>query len=127
MKLKNPASRLRIYIGEVAQWKGMPLYHAIVMKARERGLAGATVMRGIEGYGANSRIHTARTFVLSTDLPLVVEIVDNEEYINGFLPTVLDMVGDGLVTIEPVTVLKYARERYLAPEAGDAAGGGRVD
>jgi PII-like signaling protein len=101
---------LRIFIGESDRHAGKPLYEAIVLRARELNLAGATVLRGIIGYGKHSRIHSARLLDLSTDLPVVVEIVDSEEKINAFLPEVDRMVNEGLVTLETVTVLKYAAE-----------------
>ncbi|GAW91859.1 DUF190 domain-containing protein [Calderihabitans maritimus] len=107
MKLTNPAQRLRIFIGEQDKWKGQPLYHALVLKAREMNMAGATVIRCIEGFGRNSRIKTARVLALSSDLPIVVEIVDNVEYIQSFLPVVKEMVKEGLVTLEDVEVIHY--------------------
>lgn len=98
---------LRIFIGESDNWKGLPLYEAIILKAREMGIAGATMLRGLMGYGANSRIHTAKILRLSEDLPIVVEIVDGREKISALLPVIQEMVGDGLVTIENVRVLQY--------------------
>ena len=99
---------LRIFLGEQDRHEGEPLYAWIVRAARERGLAGATVLRGIQGYGAKSRLHTATILRLSTDLPIVIEIVDAEEKINAFLPVVDELVTEGLVTLEAVRVLKYA-------------------
>jgi PII-like signaling protein len=107
MKLPENGKLLRIFIGENDKWQHKPLYESIVLKARELGLAGATVLRGPMGFGANSHLHTAKILRLSTDLPLVIEIVDSEEKINSFLPHLDEMVLDGLVTLEDVRVLKY--------------------
>lgn len=109
-KITGAAKRLRIYIGETDHWHGQPLYHAIVQKAKELDLAGASVFRGLEGYGANSRIHTAKILDLSTDLPVLVEIVDSEEYIAKFLPHLDIMVQEGLVTIDDIDIIKYAHK-----------------
>ncbi len=104
----NTAKRLRIYLGESDKVGGQPAFHAIVQKARELGLAGATVLRGIEGFGAHSKIHTARLLELSSDLPVVVEIVDDAAKIDSFIP-LLDrfLVQGALVTIEEVHVHIY--------------------
>lgn len=107
MKLPEEALLLRIHIGESDRADGRPLYEALVLKARELRLAGATVLRGSMGYGASSRLHTARVLRLSEDLPVVVEIVDTEERIAELLPHVEAMVADGLVTLERVRVVKY--------------------
>jgi hypothetical protein len=107
MKLPEEGQLLRIFIGESDQWHGRPLYEAIILKAREMGLAGATMIRGLMGYGAASRIHTAKILRLSEDLPVVVEIVDTAEKITGFLEHVDEMVSEGLVTLENVKVLQY--------------------
>ena len=107
MKIPEDAVLLRIHIGENDRWQGSPLYEAIVQKARGDGLAGATVLRGSMGFGAASVLHTAKVLRLSGDLPIVVEIVDAREKIDGFLEHVDEMVGDGLVTLERVQVLKY--------------------
>ncbi len=107
MNLPEDAVLLRILIGESDRWRHQPLYEAIVMQARETGLAGATVLRGPMGFGASSRVHTAKILQLSTDLPLVIEIVDTEEKINGFLPLLDAMMGGGLVTLEKVKVIRY--------------------
>jgi PII-like signaling protein len=107
MKIEGEALLLRIFIGESDKWQGKPLYEAIVLKAREEGLAGATVLRGLEGFGANSRIHTTRILRLSEDLPIVVELVDQEDRIRGILPILDDMVGEGLITLEKVHVVTY--------------------
>ena len=98
---------LRIFIGESDRWQHKPLYEAIVLKAREMHLAGATVLRGPMGFGKSSRLHTAKILRLSMDLPLVIEIVDSEEKINTFLPVLDDMIGGGLVTLEKVKVIDY--------------------
>lgn len=107
MKITGQGKCLRIYIGESDQWHHKPLYHAIVEKARAEGLAGATVLRGIEGFGAHSRMHTAHILRLSEDLPIVIEIVDKAERINEFLPSLDEMVVEGLITIEDVEIIKY--------------------
>jgi PII-like signaling protein len=107
MQLPAEAELLRIFIGESDKYHGMPLYEAIVQQARRRGLAGATVLRGTLGFGANSRIHTAKILRLSEDLPMVVEIVDKMERIAEFLPELDRMIGEGLVTLEKVRVIAY--------------------
>lgn len=107
MKIEGPAKQIRIYIGDSDQWHGQSLYSAIVQRAHDQGLAGATVLHGLEGYGATSRIHTARILRLSTDLPVVVEIIDRPERINDFLPVLDEMVTEGLVTVQDVEVLRY--------------------
>lgn len=107
MQIPEESVRLSIYIGESDRWEHQPLYEAIVMKAREQHLAGATVLRGPMGFGRASRVHTAKILRLSTDLPIVIEIVDSEEKINTFLPQLNDMVQGGLVTMEKVRVLHY--------------------
>jgi len=98
---------LRVFIGETDRWHHQPLYEAIVLKARELHLAGATVLRGPMGYGKSSRLHTAKILRLSMDLPLVIEIVDTEEKINAFLPVLDEMMKGGLVTLEKVKVIDY--------------------
>jgi len=107
MSLPRNGKLLRIFIGENDRHEGRPLYEWIVLKARESGLAGATVLRGLEGFGAHSRLHTAKILRLSTDLPIVVEIVDTEEKIEAFLPVVESAVGEGLATVEKVEVRFY--------------------
>jgi hypothetical protein len=107
MQIPKQAVLLRIFIGEDDRCDGSPLYEAIVLKAREQHLAGATVLRGAMGFGASSRLHTTKILRLSEELPLVVEIVDSEENINAFLPILDDMMTSGLVTLEKVQVLKY--------------------
>lgn len=108
---------LRIFIGESDRWKHQPLYEAIVLKAREMQLAGATVLRGPMGFGKSSRLHTAKILRLSVDLPLVIEIVDSEEKLNSFLPVLDEMMKGGLVTLERVRVIDYrANSETEAPE-----------
>ena len=107
MQIPKQALLLRIFIGENDKHEGRPLYEAIVLKARETHLAGATVLRGPMGYGHSSRLHTTKILRLSEDLPLLIEIVDSEEKINGFLPTLDAMMSSGLVTLEKVQVLQY--------------------
>jgi PII-like signaling protein len=107
MQIPNDAVLLRIFLGESDRWEHRPLYEAIVLKAREAHLAGATVLRGPMGFGKASRLHTAKILRLSMDLPLVIEIVDSEEKINSFLPALDQMMGGGLVTLEKVRVLHY--------------------
>jgi hypothetical protein len=107
MKLEGEGKLLRIFIGESDTWHGKPLYQAIVQRVRAEGLAGATVLRGIEGFGASSRIHTARILRLSEDLPIVVEIVDTADRIDAILPIIDEMVSDGLLTVERVHVVAY--------------------
>jgi PII-like signaling protein len=107
MQIPEDAILLRIFIGESDRWEHKPLYEAIVLKARERHLGGATVLRGPMGYGKTSRLHTAKILNLSTDLPLVIEIVDSEASIHAFLPILDGMITGGLVTMEKVKVLHY--------------------
>jgi PII-like signaling protein len=107
MKLPSEAHLLRIFIGESDKHHGKPLYEAIVERARAKGLAGATVVRGFLGFGANSRIHTSKILRLSEDLPVVVEIVDTQEKLDLLLPDLDELVGEGLVTLEPVHVILY--------------------
>jgi PII-like signaling protein len=107
MKLTGPGKVLRIYIGESDDWHGKPLFMAIVELARHEGLAGATVMRGIEGFGAHSRIHTARILRLSEDLPVVITIVDRADRIEAFLPKLDEIVNEGLITLQDTTIIKY--------------------
>lgn len=107
MKLPSEAEILRVFIGESDKYKGRPLYEAIVEEARKSGLAGATVTKGVLGFGAHSRIHTAKILRLSEDLPMIVEIVDKPERVEAFLPELDRMVGEGLITIEKVRVVAY--------------------
>lgn len=111
MQIPDDAMLLRVFVGESDRWNHQPLYEAIVMRARERHLAGATVLRGSMGFGAASRIHTAKILRLSTDLPLLIEIVDSEEKVNAFLPELEEMLGGGLVTLEKIKVIHYRHER----------------
>lgn len=111
MTLPKQGKLLRIFIGENDRHEGLPLYEWIVRQARENGLAGATVLRGLEGYGAHSRLHKAKILRLSSDLPLVVEIVDTEEKIQSFLPLIDDAVGEGLATVERVEIHFYRSGR----------------
>lgn len=107
MQIPHDAVLLRIFIGESDRWHHHPLYESIVLKAREMHLAGATVLRGPMGYGKSSRLHTAKILRLSFDLPLVIEIVDSEEKINGFLPVLDEMMKGGLITLEKARVIDY--------------------
>jgi uncharacterized protein len=107
MKSESEGLLVRIFVGESDTWHGKPLYEAIVQRVREEGLAGATVLRGIEGFGANSRLHTSRILRLSADLPIVVEIVDAPERINAVLPLLDEMIPEGLITLEKVHVIAY--------------------
>src|SRR5512141_1918996 len=115
MQLPHEAVLLRIYIGESDRWKHQPLYEAIVLKAREMHLAGATVLRGPMGFGKSSRVHTAKILRLSMDLPVVIEIVDAEEKLNAFLPVLDEMMRGGLVTLEKVKVIGYRANPDLPP------------
>jgi hypothetical protein len=107
MKIPQDGYLLRIFIGEGDHWRGRPLYEAIVLKARELHLAGATVLRGPMGFGAHSRLHTVKILRLSEDLPMVVEIVDGKDKIDMLMPHIDEMVQEGLVTLERVQVIKY--------------------
>lgn len=114
MQAPQQGCLLRVFIGENDSWHGRPLYEAIVLKARELHLAGATVLRGPMGYGAHSRLHTAKVLRLSEDLPIIIEIVDSREKIDFLLPHIDEMVQEGLVTLEKVEVIQY--------RAGEAPG-----
>ncbi len=107
VKLPEDSMLLRIFIGEADRYKGKPLYEEIILKARELNMAGGTVLRGIMGFGAHSRLHTAKILRLSEDLPIVVEIVDTEEKINQLLPFLDEVVEEGLITLEKMKVIKY--------------------
>jgi PII-like signaling protein len=107
MKLPDEGELLRVFIGETDKFKGKPLYEAIVMKARELNLAGATVFRGIMGYGATSRIHSIKLLRLSEDMPVMIEIVDTVDSINKLLPFLDETVKEGLITMEKVRIIKY--------------------
>jgi PII-like signaling protein len=114
MEVPENAVLLRIFIGEADRWHHQPLYEAIVMKARELHLAGATVLRGPMGFGKSSHMHTAKILRLSMDLPTVIEIVDSEDKVNALLPALEEMMGGGLVTLEKVKVIHY---RHVEKEA----------
>jgi PII-like signaling protein len=107
MKIPEDGCLLRIFIGEADRWHGKPAHEAIVLKAKETGLAGATVLRGVIGFGAHSRLHTYKILRLSEDLPIVIEIIDAQEKIDAFLPQIDDIVQEGLITMESVRVIKY--------------------
>ena len=107
MKIEGQGLLVRIYIGESDQAHGKPLYQAIVELLRERGIAGATVLRGIEGFGANAHLHTTRILRLSEDLPVLIEVVDLEDRLRAILPELDGMVGDGMITLEHVEVIAY--------------------
>lgn len=110
-RIDGPALLVRIYIGEAAHHDGKPLYQVIVERLRERGIAGATVLRGIEGFGANAHLHTTRLLRLSEDLPVLIEVVDEEARLREVLPELDALVGDGLITLERVEVLAYRGTR----------------
>ena len=107
MKIPAEGKLLRIFVGEADRWEGKPLYQAIVEAARQRGLAGATAWKGFMGFGASSRVHTAKVLRLSEDLPVVIEIVDAADQSEAFLPTLDEMVQEGLVTLERAEVIHY--------------------
>ena len=116
MALEGNGSLLRIFIGEADRWHGRPLYQALIEELRKRGSAGATVLRGIEGFGAHSRLHTSRILRLSADLPIIVEVVDTDEKIDALVPLIDEMVNDGMVTREKVTILSYRGRENAVPE-----------
>jgi PII-like signaling protein len=107
MKIEGSGLLARIYIGESDTWHGQPLYQAIVHLLRERGLAGATVLRGIEGFGAKQHVHTTRILALSQDLPVLIEVVDQEDRLRAVLPELNGMVTEGMITLERVEVIVY--------------------
>jgi PII-like signaling protein len=107
MRIEGEGKLLRIFIGESDRWQGKPLYEAIVERVRNEGLAGATVVRGIEGFGAESHLHTSRILRLSEDLPVVIEIVDLQDRIERVIPILDQMVGEGMITIEDVHIIAY--------------------
>jgi PII-like signaling protein len=111
IRLEGEGLLLRVFVGEDDRWHGRPLYEAIMLLARERGLAGCTVTRGLAGFGAASRIHTAKVLRLSMDLPIVVEIVDTPGKVRALLPEIEEMVSDGLATLEPVEVHFYRHKQ----------------
>lgn len=110
MHIPEDAVLLRIFIGESDRYQHRPLYEAIVLRARELQLAGATVLRGPMGFGKSSHLHTAKILRLSMDLPIVIEIVDSEENVNAFLPVLDNMMGGGLVTLEKAKVIRYQHQ-----------------
>jgi PII-like signaling protein len=112
MRLHGPALRLTVFVGETDHYRHHSVYTEIVQRAHKAGLAGATVLRGIEGYGASTHIHTTRILSLTEDLPLVVVIVDDAERIRGFLPQLDEIVEEGLVMIDEVEVIKYVGRRH---------------
>lgn len=107
MKIPSEGKRLRIFVGEADKWQGRSLYEAIVYEARQEGMAGATVTKGMLGFGCKSHMHTAKLLRSSEDLPVIIEIVDSEEKINRFLPQLDSMVREGLITLENVQVVMY--------------------
>ena len=107
MNLPHEAALLRVFIGESDRFEGRPLYEAIVLKARELSMAGATVLRGPLSFGRSSRMHSAKVLRLSDNLPIVIEIVDSQQQIDNFLPVLDSMIGSGLVTLEKVQVIRY--------------------
>jgi uncharacterized protein len=125
LKISSEAKLVRIFVGESDRWHGAPLYEAIVRKVREMGLAGATVIRGVEGFGANSLIHTAKILRLSEDLPILIEIVDQEDRIATILPILDEMIGEGLITMERVEIIKYTHD--IKAEKSDRQGTGSVE
>jgi PII-like signaling protein len=120
MKIEGEGKLLRIFIGESDRWHGKPLYEEIVKRVRSEGIAGATVLRGVEGFGADSRLHTSRILRLSEDLPVVIEIVDTPERIDEILPVLDEMIGEGLVTVERVQVIAYRGSRPM--DGGQVSG-----
>ncbi len=114
MKLEGEGQILRIFIGESDRWRKHPLHEAIIQKVRQMGIAGATVIRGLEGFGAHSRIHTAKILRLSEDLPIIIEIVDKVENIQRILPEIDEMIEEGLITLEDVHIIAYRsnKEKY---------------
>jgi PII-like signaling protein len=107
MNIEGPGLLVRIYIGENDHWHGKPLYQAIVALLHERGIAAATVLRGIEGYGANLHLHTSRILQLSQDLPVLIEVVDQADKLRAILPELDAMVAEGLITAQPVEVIAH--------------------
>lgn len=113
-RFKGERTLMRIFIGESDKYKGKPLYEALLERLRERGLAGATVLRGIAGFGASSRVHTEKVLRLSLDLPIIIEVVETEEAIQSVLPDLDEMIGGGLITLERARVILY-RPATLQP------------
>lgn len=108
MKTQGSAYRLTILIGEDDRWHHRPLYHEIIARARTHGLAGATVLRGLEGYGVTNRVHTTRILSLADDLPIAIVIVDTESRIRAFLPELEDLIDEGLAILDPVEAIRYS-------------------
>jgi PII-like signaling protein len=108
----DPALRLTVFVGEFDRWHHKPLYSEIVHRAHAAGLAGATVLRGLEGYGASNHIHTTRILSLSEDLPIVVVIVDEEAKVRAFVPVLDELITEGLVILDPVEVIRYVGRRH---------------
>jgi len=115
MKLQGPSMRLTIFVGESDHWHHHPTYTEIVHRAHAAGLAGASVMRGIEGFGASSHIHTTRILSLSEDLPVAIVIIDSAERIEAFLPQLDELIQEGLVILDPVNVIKYVSRPAKGP------------
>src|SRR5436190_18625624 len=107
MKIEGAGKLIRIYIGSADRWHGRSLYNAIVQRAKQEGLAGVTVTQGIEGFGANSRVHRASLLDISTDLPVILEIIDIAERVDRFLPLLDEMVTEGLIVVQDVEIIKY--------------------
>ena len=122
MRIEGEGKLLRIFVGESDTWHGRPLYQAIVERVREAGLAGATVVRGIEGFGADSRIHTSRILRLSEDLPVVIEVVDTAERIDAIVPVLDEMVGEGMLTLERVQIVAYRSSKDTSEKDTSAPG-----
>jgi uncharacterized protein len=113
MKLEGKAKMLRIHFGEDDKWRGRPLYEAIVMTCRELDIAGATVFRGIEGYGASTLIHKPQLFSRSSDSPIMVTVIDSEEKIRTLLPALDEMVSEGLIAMSEVEVIRYVHQEGI--------------
>jgi len=122
VRIEGEGKLLRLFIGESDTWHGRPLYQAIVERVREAGLAGATVVRGIEGFGADSRIHTSRILRLSEDLPVVIEVVDTAERIDAIVPVLDEMVGEGMLTLERVQIVAYRSSKDTSEKDTSAPG-----
>ena len=116
MKLQGKAKMLRIYFGEDDQWQGRPLYQAIVERCRQLDIAGATVYRGIQGYGASTRIRRSHLFSFSSDAPILVQIIDSEENVGRLIPALDEMVAEGLIAMSDVEVIKYVHQEGKHPQ-----------